>query len=102
MDSFKLETNFKDLNLGKHFAAAKGALKDFKEKVEEFRGLNKDGLLIHEYFSQLRNQIDIERGWGASFTQLKSFIFSLAESVVSAQLMESEGTEVDFKATFYI
>ena len=61
MDSFKFETNFKDLNLGKHFAAAKGALKNFKEKIEEFRGFNKDGLFIHEYFSQLRNQIDIER-----------------------------------------
>ena len=61
MDSFKFETNFKDLNLGKHFAAAKGALKNLKKKIEEFRGFNKDGLFIHDYFSQLRNEIDIER-----------------------------------------
>jgi len=33
MDSFKLETNFKDLNLGKHFAAAKGALRKESSKM---------------------------------------------------------------------
>ncbi len=34
MDSFKLETTFKGINLGKHFAAAKDALMSFKEKIE--------------------------------------------------------------------
>jgi len=61
LDSFKLETTYKDLNLGKHFAAAKRALKNFTKKIEELKGFNKDGLFIHEYFSQLRNEIDIER-----------------------------------------
>jgi hypothetical protein len=61
MDSYKLETTFKDLNLGKHFAAAKEALKNFKEKIEEMKSFNKDGQFIDEYFSQLRNEIDIER-----------------------------------------
>jgi len=61
MNSFKLETAFKDLNLGKHFSAAKESLKNFKEKIEELKSFNKDGVYIHEYFSQLRNEIDIER-----------------------------------------
>jgi len=61
MNFFKLETTFKVVNLGKHFAAAKRALKNFKGKIEEFKGFNKDGQFIHEYFSQLRNEIDIER-----------------------------------------
>ncbi len=61
MNSFKLETAFKDINLGKHFTAAKGALVNFKEKIEELKSFNKDGVYIHEYFSQIRNEIDIER-----------------------------------------
>jgi len=61
MNSFKLETAFKDLNLGKHFTSAKESLKNFKEKIQEFKSLNKDGLFINDYFSQLRNEIDIER-----------------------------------------
>jgi len=61
MDSFKLETTFKGINLGKHFVAAKDALMNFKEKIEELKSFNKDGLFIHEYFSELRNEIDIER-----------------------------------------
>jgi len=61
MNFYKLETTFKGVNLGKHFAAAKRALKNFKEKIEELKGFNKDGLFIHEYFSELRNKIDIER-----------------------------------------
>jgi len=61
MNSFKLETAFKDLNLGKHFAATKESLKNFKEKIDELKSFNKDGVYIHEYFSQLRNEIDIER-----------------------------------------
>jgi len=48
-------------NLGKHFAAAKDALMNFKEKIEELKIFNKDGLFIHEYFSELRNEIDVER-----------------------------------------
>jgi len=61
MNFFKLETTFKGVNLGKHFAAAKEALKNFKDKIEELKDFNKDGQFIHEYFSQLRNEIDIER-----------------------------------------
>ena len=61
MNSFKLETTFKGVNLGKHFAAAKEALKNFKDKIEELKGFNKDDQFIHEYFCKLRNQIDIER-----------------------------------------
>jgi len=61
MDSFKLETTFKGINLGKHFAAAKDALMNFKEKIEELKIFNKDGLFIHEYFSELCNEIDVER-----------------------------------------
>jgi len=61
MDSFKLEKTFKDVNLGKHFAATKDALKNLKEKIEELKGFNKDGIFIHDFFSQLRNEIDIER-----------------------------------------
>jgi hypothetical protein len=61
MNQFKLETNFKDLNLGTNFTAAKDAFKNFKGKIEELKGFNKDGIFIHEYFSQLRNEIDIER-----------------------------------------
>jgi hypothetical protein len=60
-DSYKLETTFKDLNLGKHFYDAKESLKNFREKIEELKSFNKDGLFIHDYFSQLRNEIDIER-----------------------------------------
>ncbi len=59
--TFKLETTFKDLDLGKNFTAAKKSLISLKEKIEELKGFNKDGLFIHEYFSKLRNEIDIER-----------------------------------------
>jgi len=34
IDTFKLETILKDLNPGKHFAAAKEALESLKEKIE--------------------------------------------------------------------
>jgi len=61
MDSFKLETTFKGVNLGKHFTAAKESLMDFREKIKELKGFNKDGLFIHDYFSKLRNEIDLER-----------------------------------------
>ena len=60
-DSYKLETTFKNLNLGKHFYDAKESLKNFREKIEELKSFNKDGLFIHDYLSQLRNEIDIER-----------------------------------------
>ncbi len=36
MDSYKLETTFKDLNLGKHFAAAKEAEK-FENKLASYQ-----------------------------------------------------------------
>ncbi len=32
-----------------------------KEKIEELKIFNKDGLFIHEYFSELCNEIDVER-----------------------------------------
>ena len=61
MDSFKLERTFKGVNLGKHFYDAKESLMNFKEKIEELKSFNKGGLFVHDYFSQLRNEIDIER-----------------------------------------
>jgi len=50
-DSFKLETTFKDVNLGKHFTAAKESLKNFKEKIKELKGFNKIILIKMVYSS---------------------------------------------------
>ncbi len=57
---FKLET-FKDIDLGESFASAKESLKNFKKKIDELKGFNKDDLYTYEYCKDLRNNIDIDR-----------------------------------------
>ncbi len=61
MNEFQLETAFKDLNLGQNFSAAKNSLRNFKEKIDEFKSLKSDDLFLQEYFARLRNEIDTER-----------------------------------------
>ncbi len=58
---FKLETRFKDIDLGESFASAKESLKNFKKKLDELKAFNIDDLYIHEYFNDFRNDIDIDR-----------------------------------------
>ena len=57
---FKLET-FKEIDLGESFASAKESLKNFKKKLDELKGFNKDDLYTYEYFNDFRNDIDIDR-----------------------------------------
>ena len=41
MNEFQLETAFKDLNLGQNFSAAKNSLRNFKEKIDELKFIQK-------------------------------------------------------------
>ena len=61
MNEFKLERTFKNLDLGEIFASAKESLKKFKENIYELKGFNKEDMYTYEYFSNLRNEIDIDR-----------------------------------------
>ena len=43
LNEFKLET-FKDIDPGENVTSAKEALKNFKQKIDELKGFNKDDL----------------------------------------------------------
>ena len=50
------------IDLGDSFFECKTSIINFKEKINELKMLEKDPEnYIHEYFSELRNQIDLER-----------------------------------------
>jgi len=61
MCEFELNKVFKNLDLGIDFYNAKESLKDFGQKINELKTFNNDNIFIHEYFSTLRNEIDIDR-----------------------------------------
>lgn len=61
MDEFQLE-KFVDIDLGEDFKAAKKSLNSLKKSIEQLKSLKKDPKnMIYEYFSDLRNKINIDR-----------------------------------------
>ena len=62
MEEIKLEKVYKDLDLGNHFQKCKKTLTSLKLKIDEIRQLRKDPyFFINNHFTELRNEIDIER-----------------------------------------
>ena len=57
-----LERTYKDLDLGESFTKSKTSLKSFKDRIDELKSLKNDSeVFLHEYFLELRNEIDIDR-----------------------------------------
>ena len=62
MEKTLLEKKCKGVKLGEVFDKSKAAVADFKKKIDELKLLKNDShLFIHEFFLELRTEIDLDR-----------------------------------------